>query len=462
MVEKLATRVTKVLRAALLRPEVVSVGKYILRSFPKVEADIAALVYPIKEKASIPRLTLISQNEVNEGKQSNKENYIPQFMFDVSEICVRNIGSGIPRFVLKLFDNIMSNPPCGYRVFAVRATKDGKLVYAHSFMYRFNRFEQPPQPDTPVVVEPGDIFFSADLKTNFPFATLQNLRAKGLRTIFFLHDLIPLRLNFFHKIARLTFKDWFNGILATSDAIICVSRSVADELIEWLRAHPNNRDLPLPIGYSYPGADFAKINDGQTSKKEEDIIVLHYDKSKPTLLMVGTVEAPRKGYDDALTAMEKIWAKGIIINLIIVGREGWLSHHLIRRISRHPQLNRHLFWLKHASDGILNNLYGECTALLAASLAEGFGIPLIEAAHHGLPIIARDIPVFREVCGEHAFYFPNTNADDLADCIQQWLLLWTKGAIPISSGMRHLSWEQSAKKLLDLIIHDDWYCVWKP
>lgn len=42
------------------------------------------------------------------------------------------------------------------------------------------------------------------------------------------------------------------------------------------------------------------------------------------------------------------------------------------------------------------------TCLIAASFGEGFGLPLIEAAQHGLPIMARDIAVFREVAKEYA------------------------------------------------------------
>ena len=64
-------------------------------------------------------------------------------------------------------------------------------------------------------------------------------------------------------------------------------------------------------------------------------------------------------------------------------------------------------------------LYAQSTALLAESFAEGFGLPLIEAARQGLPIIARDIPVFHEVAGEFAFYFPNTGSAALADSLRR-------------------------------------------
>jgi glycosyltransferase involved in cell wall biosynthesis len=99
---------------------------------------------------------------------------------------------------------------------------------------------------------------------------------------------------------------------------------------------------------------------------------------------------------------------------VIVGKETW--KHLpdserrtlpetVRKLKEHPELNKRLFWLEDASDEYLQEIYKVSTCLLAASEAEGFGLPLIEAARYKLPIIARDTPIFREVAGEWAFYF---------------------------------------------------------
>jgi glycosyltransferase involved in cell wall biosynthesis len=105
------------------------------------------------------------------------------------------------------------------------------------------------------------------------------------------------------------------------------------------------------------------------------------------------------------------------------------------------------------------------TALIAASEGEGFGLLLIEAARHGLPIIARDMPVFREVAGEHAFYFSADWPEELADAIQQWLSLYAQGNAPKSEGMRWLTWQQSAKTLETMLMdesHPQWIHVWQP
>jgi glycosyltransferase involved in cell wall biosynthesis len=178
-----------------------------------------------------------------------------------------------------------------------------------------------------------------------------------------------------------------------------------------------------------------------------------------SLLMVGTIE-PRKGHEAALAAMETFWDEGSEVALIIVGKEGWRSRDLVRRLRGHPQRNRRLFWLERTSDETLQRLYHQSSALLAASFAEGFGLPLIEAAHYGLPIIARDIPVFHEVAGDFAFYFPNTDSAALADSLRHWLQLYAGGKAPQSKGMPYLTWAQSTQQLLDVLIANRWYIVW--
>ena len=79
-------------------------------------------------------------------------------------------------------------------------------------------------------------------------------------------------------------------------------------------------------------------------------------------------------------------------------------------------------------------------------------MPLIEAAQHKLPIIARDIPVFREVAGEHAYYFSGREPDVLADTIKRWLELNEKKLAPGFEGLSWLTWGQSTKQLLANIL----------
>jgi glycosyltransferase involved in cell wall biosynthesis len=114
-----------------------------------------------------------------------------------------------------------------------------------------------------------------------------------------------------------------------------------------------------------------------------------------------------------------------------------------------------LFWLNGVSDEYLAKIYEAATCLITSSVGEGFGLPLIEAAQHHKPIIARDLPVFREVAGDYATYFMG-DGQALAVVVQSWLKANKEGLVPDISNMPWLTWEQSANQLKKVIIEDDW------
>jgi glycosyltransferase involved in cell wall biosynthesis len=176
---------------------------------------------------------------------------------------------------------------------------------------------------------------------------------------------------------------------------------------------------------------------------------------RPTFLMVGTLE-PRKGYLQTIDAFTQLWDQGVDVNLVIVGKEGWTSlagpqrrtiPHIIRAIGVSTELGERFFWLEEVSDEALELLYSASNCIIVASEAEGFGLPIIEAAHHELPLIVRDIPVFREVAGAGAFYFKGKEPQDLCAAIEQWLSLNEQHLVPSSQSIEPLSWAQSAQLL---------------
>jgi glycosyltransferase involved in cell wall biosynthesis len=175
--------------------------------------------------------------------------------------------------------------------------------------------------------------------------------------------------------------------------------------------------------------------------------------------MVGTVE-PRKGHKQVIAAFELLWQRGVDLDLVIVGRKGWIVDDLASMLDAHPEAGRRLFWIRDASDAVLDRLYARAHLLIAASLGEGFGLPLVEAARTGLPIVARDISVFREVAGEHAYYFSGTSADDLAGALTQWLELHREARHPRSAGLPVFTWAQSVDQLLDVVIGGRWNATW--
>lgn len=125
----------------------------------------------------------------------------------------------------------------------------------------------------------------------------------------------------------------------------------------------------------------------------------------------------------------------------------------------HPRVEfgRRLFWLVGIADEMLLATYEHSAALIAASEGVGFGLPLIEAARARVPIIARDLPVFREVAGDYAFYFSGATPDAPAFALRQWIALRTRDAVPKFGNLQWIGWTESARRLMNLVLGDARY-----
>jgi glycosyltransferase involved in cell wall biosynthesis len=213
-----------------------------------------------------------------------------------------------------------------------------------------------------------------------------------------------------------------------ADTALCISQSVAIDLNEWVNNAKPERINPIRIDWFHLGADMD--NSLPTRGLPEEVgATLSKLQQTPSFLMVGTIE-PRKGYLQAIEAFTLLWEQGVEVNLVIVGKEGWQAlpdemrrtiPAIVNCLRTHPQLGKRLVWLEGISDEYLEKVYQNACCLLAASEGEGFGLPLIEAAQKGLPVLARDIPVFREVAGEHASYFHGDTPAGLGEAIKAWL-----------------------------------------
>jgi glycosyltransferase involved in cell wall biosynthesis len=272
------------------------------------------------------------------------------------------------------------------------------------------------------------------------------MEAAGVRISFVVYDVLPVLMGqHFPGWMPQAFAHWLNSI-ARHEQLICISRSVADELRAYLDRNPPAKG-PMPrVDWFHLGADIE--NSLPTTELSPDIIEqIKRREIGPTFLMVGTVE-PRKGHALVLSAFERFWSKNGDANLVIVGKQGWMVEALCERLRAHPEYKGRLIWLDSVSDAHLQRLYQSCDCLIAASEGEGFGLPLIEAAKYDLPILARDIPVFREVAGEHATYFDGSDPDTLLGALEDWLAAHRAGHTVRSGGLPFLTWRESAAALL--------------
>lgn len=371
-----------------------------------------------------------------------------QLLIDVSAIVLGDLKTGIQRVVRSIVSELLISCPSGYRVEPVYDDQ-GTYRYARNYTSGLADIGTFGMEDDVVEVYAGDVFAGLDFYSGGTVRneeTFRMWRRRGVFIHFVIYDLLPIFCpQYFMPRADEIHVTWLNSITKHAHSLICISQSVADEVRQWMK-HGQQTNLPAVSAF-HLGAD---VNNSAPSKgmSPDDEEVLKHLRQTQSFLTVGTIE-PRKGHAQTLKAFELLWEKGVEVNLVIVGKGGWLVDELINRLETHPQLNKRLFWLRGISDEFLEKTYQTCSALIAASEGEGFGLPLIEAAQHKLPIIARDIPVFREVGGDHALYFANTKeAGVLADALMEWIDLSREGKIPQSDTMPWLTWGQSTRQFV--------------
>lgn len=387
-----------------------------------------------------------------------------QLLVDVSELYHRDARTGIQRVVRNILAELQRTPPAGYNICPVYGTKEGGFFYTDKFQSDAVDAVDAvghAREGQAVTAGPGDLFLGLDLAAHlFPEAEphLQAYRLAGAKVFYVVYDIIPLRYPQF-TVQGMTdaFALWLRALGRCADGLLCISDAVAQDVAAWLHAQAPataataaTAAAPLPhITHFHLGADVQNTAPSQ-GMPDTAPAVLATLQAGTSFLMVGTVE-PRKGYAQTLAAFELLWQRGVPVNWVIVGKGGWMSDALQQQLRQHPEAGQRLFWLESISDEYLEQVYGASTCLLAASECEGFGLPLIEAAQHQLPLLVRNLPVFREVAGDHAYYFDGLAPQDLASAIERWLALHASGQHPRSDRMPWLTWQQSAAQLLQAL-----------
>jgi glycosyltransferase involved in cell wall biosynthesis len=393
---------------------------------------------------------------------------VRQLLLDISATSRTDLKTGIERVARALILAMLESPPAGYRIEPVYLSKEGDFWhYKYARRYTLDLLDCPIDRLVDEVVEPrnGDFLLGLDLSGQMlvdaeAAGLFANYRNAGVAVHFIVYDLLPVQLpQFFPPGADDTHCRWLQTI-AKFDGALCISQSVADDLNSWVKSNSHPRRRGFKIDWFHLGADVGNSAPTRGLPKDAEK-TLELLSTRPNFLMVATIE-PRKGYLQTLDAFSQLWQQGLDINLVIVGNGGWkgLPDHMrrtipeiVNRLRNHPELGKRLFWLEGISDEYLEKVYAASSCLIVASSGEGFGLPLIEAAQHKLPIIARDIPIFREVAGEHVFYFSGLLTENLAHAILTWLELNQKKIHPKSECMHYLTWHKSAANLLNSILN---------
>lgn len=202
------------------------------------------------------------------------------------------------------------------------------------------------------------------------------------RQVVTVHDLRPY---FFpdSMLQRLYFKHVLPLLLRRIDGVLTVSETTKGLIVAYY-------GLPSSRVHVVPNCvDTSRFRQGDPGEKD----------GEPYLLMVGATWHHKNAHE--VLAMSHLWSDRY--RLKILAGEGNYKH-LLKAVVEQKGLQSRVDFVDYLSEPGLILLYQCASALVYPSLMEGFGIPPLEAAACGVPVIVSDIPVFREIYGGFPIY----------------------------------------------------------
>lgn len=309
-----------------------------------------------------------------------------RILVDITYVLINDLKTGISRVVWNELNALMQSTTIPIiTVYFNGSTYNS----ANTFMAKKLGFPCPLDNEI-IIPQKGDIFYALDFSVMYrcepeiPLLEAQKngffdeLKKAGGKVFVRVYDLLPLtHPEFFPYHAGELHLRWCELLKDIDATLLAISSRVESDLKTY--GFSKTKTLSLASHFKeYKKADKAK---------------------EPTFICVGTIEE-RKGIKAICLAFERLALIGANAKLIIVGRMGRVDDDFRAFLEQGEHEN--IIYKGFCSDDELVELYATSHALIAASYDEGFGLPLIES---GLPVIARDIEVFREVLGDNAIYF---------------------------------------------------------
>ncbi len=251
-------------------------------------------------------------------------------------------------------------------------------------------------PKNAIYLNVGQVGWAAPITTHWLH------KRPDIRSIFMLHDVIPLQHPDLVSNGGRMSHDWMlRTVLSRAAGLITTTRSASDTVMETLRQNglPTVplRALPLPVADVF-------LQDDPPDEALRD---------NPYFVVCGAIEA-RKNH----LLLLKVWRRLVQRNgaaaprLVVVGSPGHRGGHIVKQFHDTPELKNHVTVVSGLASPSLRKLMANARAVLMPSFAEGFGLPVIEALAVGTPVLASDLPAHREAGGALASYLDP--ADDIA------------------------------------------------
>ena len=205
---------------------------------------------------------------------------------------------------------------------------------------------------------------------------------------------------FIYNLKHAVFRYIFSKQVKNSKKIITPTKSVKKQIVKIISGVDEHKIVPIYEGVTH---EYLKLKQTKNTKK----IYEEY------FLYVGTFY-PHKNVENLLRAYVKIKTS---IKLYLIGPDDYFSKE-IEKLVETLKLKEKVKIFKNIPQNKLPEYYKNAIALVHPSLSEGFGLPIIEAAFFGLPIIASDIDVFAEILGSDYLSFDPNDSIDIKNKIE--------------------------------------------
>lgn len=264
-------------------------------------------------------------------------------------------------------------------------------------------------------------------------------------------NLLP-QVAMIHDIFPLTHPEWFaepdlslsrqaiTRSCRSSRLLLANSEDTKTQVLERFSGNPD-RIVVTPLG---PGNVGPAVSPESVST--DQLRRLGLDDA-PFLFALGTLE-PRKNIPALIEAFALLRQDRPDLLLAIGGGKGWRDGAIFERV-RELGLENAIRFLGYVADEDLPALFARCECFVMPSLAEGFGIPVLEAMHYGAPIACSDLGALQEVGGEVAVYFDPRSPEDIVRGIRERLS--TDREPVVEKGFqraRRFTWENTANLTL--------------
>jgi glycosyltransferase involved in cell wall biosynthesis len=230
------------------------------------------------------------------------------------------------------------------------------------------------------------------------------------------HDLTPLTNPEWHAARTLLgFIPLWERTVERAARFVCVSETTARDLVaRYPETAPRVRVAPngVEAGFFTPAPDGSADALQRTRQR--------YAGGRPYILYLGTLE-PRKNVEALVVACERLWGRRRSRpDLVLAGGAGWKTAGLHRRIVRSAYRDK-IHVTGYAPREAARELYRAAEAFAYPSLAEGFGLPVLEAMACGIPVVASTADALVEVGGDAALYAPPRSPEELSRRLERIL-----------------------------------------